>query len=238
MPRYNIFFNDSSILDLGIYAVKRPNIPIAERNIEEKELKGRDGSLTTDYKTYKNISIDIEFNFIEVKYYYEKVRIINKWLNNIIDNKIRFTDNPEYFYKVKYTLYKDIVRTYKVKGSFVVSFICEPFQYTDCGQDEIVVSNNSFLDNPSYIEAKPIIKLLGTGIVTIYINSKPLIINLGQNITIDCELREAYKIINGIKENLSTTLKGKWPVLESGENTVSYTGNITKLVIIPNWRIV
>lgn len=237
LPKYNVYFNNDDMLNIGIYAVKRPNIPIPERNVDEKELKGRDGTVTTDYGTYKNISIDIEFNFIDIKDFYERVRIINKWLNQIKDNKLRVIDNPNYFYKVKYTRYKDIIREYKVKGSFVVSFICDPFQYSYFGQEEIVISNNTIIDNPSYILAKPIIKVWGIGIVTLYINSKPLIINLGQNITIDCELKEAFKIVNGNKEFINTTLTGKYPVLEEGENTISYTGNITKISIIPSWRI-
>lgn len=238
MPKYNIFFNDNSILDLGVYAVNRPNVPIPERNIEEKEIKGSDGSLTIDYGTYKNISIDIEFNFIDNKNFYERIRVINKWLNNIIDSNIRFTDNSNYFYKVKYTRCKDIVREYKVKGSFIVSFICDPYQYLECGKDEIEISNNSILNNPSYIDATPIIKLVGNGIVTLYINEQPLVINLGQNITIDCGLKESYRVISGAKEYVNTRLTGKYPILAEGRNAIRYTGNITKVCIIPNWRII
>ncbi|MBB6622572.1 phage tail family protein [Clostridium gasigenes] len=242
MHKYNIHFNNTSALDLGIYAIKRPNVPIPERNIEEKEIKGRDSSLISDYKTYKNISIDVEFNFLESRDFLEKCRAISKWLNNIEDYKLNFTDNPSYFFKVKYVKCKDIVRDLKIKGSFTVNFICEPFQYSKDGQDEIILTNNSTLYNPYFIVAKPIVKLWGEGIIKLNLNGNILEINLGQSIIIDCKLEEAFRTINSKKDYQNTKLKGEYPVLIEGNNNISWTLNIgarlDKTTIQPNFKTI
>lgn len=238
--QYNIHFNNSNAKDIGIIAIKRPSIPVPEKNLLEKEVKGRNGSVMIDYKTYKNITKDIEFNFLESKDFLERCRTIKKWFYNIQDNRLIESDDTDYFYKVKRVVLGDIERELKIKGTFTASFILDPFQYSKYGLDEIILTNNFILENPYFIEAAPIINMWGEGSITLNINGNKLTVNLGQSIIINSDLGLSYRIVNGNTQYQNTRLKGDYPVLIEGENKISYTlgtgARLDKISIIPNFR--
>ena len=79
-------------------------------------------------------------------------------------------------------------------------------------------------------EAKPLIRLYGTGDLTVSVNGKDFTVkDVTTSATIDCESTEAYEG----SEPLVTI--GEFPTLPTGESTVSFTG-ATKIEITPNWR--
>ena len=58
---------------------------------------------------------------------------------------------------------------------------------------------------------------------------------IGQNIIIDSYLDFSYKEDKTPQNN---NVKGKYPKLKIGENTVSYSGGrVDSFIIIPNWII-
>ena len=62
---------------------------------------------------------------------------------------------------------------------------------------------------------------------------------LGEPTYIDCDLGEAYKIVDGelISLNSYIDLGSDLPVLAPGTNEITYSGNITNLAITPRWRL-
>lgn len=62
---------------------------------------------------------------------------------------------------------------------------------------------------------------------------------LGSPTYIDCDLGEAYKIVDGelISLNSYIDLGSDLPVLAPGTNEISYSGDITNLAITPRWRL-
>lgn len=60
---------------------------------------------------------------------------------------------------------------------------------------------------------------------------------LGDPTYIDCEIGEAYKIVNGnpVSLNNVVTIGGKLPELSPGNNSVTYDGTITELKTTPRW---
>ena len=75
-----------------------------------------------------------------------------------------------------------------------------------------------------YIEA--------TGETTITINNSTFKINVDKYAYIDSDLELAYKE----KTDLFNLLEGDYPVLKDGENTISYSSNVSKFEIQPRWR--
>ena len=61
---YEVIFAGVSSADLCIFAVNRPNIPAAERDIETLEVPGVDGAYHIDNGRYKEMTISIEMNYI------------------------------------------------------------------------------------------------------------------------------------------------------------------------------
>ncbi|STB55969.1 distal tail protein Dit [Clostridium perfringens] len=231
---FYFIFNNKKNTDLGIQVVKRPNIPIPERNIELKSLKGRDGSLTRDYKTYNDIKISVSLNFISGENdFINKGAEIANWLYNINDNKLIFSDNDKFYYKVKKIECKDIERSLKVIGKFIVTFVCGPYKYY-IDNNEIEITNSTKINSPMLVaDSEPIISISGSGNVNLIINDKRIVLeNIEENLIINSSILECYKG----KESLNYKMSGEFPVLKRGENIINIEGSIKSIKIKPNWR--
>ena len=56
--------------------------------------------------------------------------------------------------------------------------------------------------------------------------------DISGNIVIDSALQEAYKGTTLMNDHMS----GDFPVLKPGQNAVSWSGNVTRVIVRPNWR--
>lgn len=231
---FYFIFNNKKNTDLGIQVVKRPNIPIPERNIELKSLKGRDGSLTRDYKNYNDIKISVSLNFISGENdFINKGAEIANWLYNINDNKLIFSDNDKFYYKVKKIECKDIERSLKVIGKFIVTFVCDPYKYY-LENNDIEITNSTKINSPILVvDSEPIISISGTGNINLIINDKRTVLeNVDESLIINSSILECYKG----KESLNYKMSGEFPILKRGENIINIEGNIKNIKIKPNWR--
>lgn len=235
--KYFLMFNSISSEDLGIKIVSRPQIPIPEREVELIKIEGRSGSLSEDLGTYKDITITVEFNFIDRKNINDKIRKIAYWINNVNDNKLFFSDDLEYFYNVLKVNSGDIVRELSIKGSFNLNFICSPFKYLNEENEEsgIIIERPMNILSPSLsCDSQPILTIYGSGDITLTINGTDILLkSIDESIVINSEIQEAY---SNTFENLNYKMYGRFPILKNGENIISWIGNVNKIEIIPNWR--
>ena len=228
---YLIFNNKNSYTDLNLRIVKRPGIPAPVKNINKAEITGHDGDLYEDLGGYADISIVVDFNFIDMDNIKRSWRKIKSWLNNIQDNKLIFSDDIEFYYKVKNITLSELTITKKILGTFTATFICEVYSYDIAGLNSIELNNNSTLYN--YLDtSKPLIKAYGGGVGTITINNNNFTVYIADYIYIDTALELAYKDI----KDPANLIDGDYPTLINGENKISWDSNITKIEIQPNWR--
>lgn len=233
---FYVVFNGCKDTDLGLKTTTRPSVSVPQKNIDEIEVAGRDGTLIRDHGTYKNIEIKVSYNFVDRTDFNNKCRIIKKWINKIEDNKLQFSDDLGFFYKVKYCKLDAIERVYKALGKFELTFICEPYMYSSEGQQTVEVINGSNIVNNG-LQCKPTYIINGTGLIALQINNKDEVkINLDGKITIDTDLYICYK--NGVMSN--TDISGYYENLwldEYSDNIFTITGdNISLIEIMPNFR--
>ncbi|MDK0695978.1 phage tail family protein [Clostridium perfringens] len=227
-----IFNNMNSYEDLGLSIVRRPNIPSPTKNKTTKEVPGRDGLLYEVLKGYKDITIPIEFNFIDRTNLKERFRQVKSWINDIEDNKLIFSDDIEWFYRVvDVNLNGDFETILRRKGLFKIDFTCRAYNYTIDGNSPLFMDNNSTLYN-CYLPTEPLIKVTGHGEVNISINNKTFTVDVSDYVYIDSELELAYRN----KGNYFNIGKGKFPILQKGTNTITYSSNVTQFEITPRWR--
>lgn len=232
--RFYVVFNNEASIDIGVKVVSRPEIPSPYPILKEHSIPGKYGN-EYELEGYEDIEIPINFNFIDKENIYEIFRKCKKWINQIKDNKLIFSDNSEIFYRVNYAKITSNERIMKSLGRFTVTFNCEPFAYEMEGQEEILINNEAVIYNAGDLESKPIIKIQGEGLITIKINDDTIKANVGQEIIIDSYLELSYK---SDKTPQNNNIKGKYPRLKLGENTISYSGGrVDRFVIIPNWTI-
>lgn len=89
------------------------------------------------------------------------------------------------------------------------------------------------LFNP-WLPALPLIHVSGTGEGDLAIGGSTIgITGMTGSITIDSDTQNAYDGTLNLNNNI--IVSGGFPVLESGETLVSFSGGITAVEIIPRW---
>lgn len=222
---------DTRVYD--IYQRERIDIPSPEQDVEHVEIRGRHGTLTKK-NGFKDILLHVEFIF------YEKGKSFKKAFNSfkllVMNAKTLTVNNEEdLYYKVKFVEIEDAINVRNDVGEFTVNFTLDPFQYEADNPTEIITSRTT-INNPGY-EAEPVMTAHCNGTGNIYINDQEITIqNVNGTITIDSEMQNAYRIADGYVTNLNSHMIGRFPVLEHGQNTISFDGDISKIELIKNVR--
>ena len=216
--------------DIGVSIVRRSPAILANKNINVINRVGADGDLYEDLGGRKDIIIPVECNFVadNPKTIFRRVK---HWLNNIEDNKLIFTDDPGWFYKVVNVEIGQMEVKFKRKGEFTINFTCRGWQYSLDGDEFLEIENNTMLYN-EYDKAKPLIYVEGNGEITITINNNKFKVMVKDYLYIDSELEIAYRE----KTDCLNIDEGDYPVLTYGENNISFTGNVNKVEMKPRWR--
>lgn len=232
--KYFIIYNEQTNLDFGVSVVTRPSKPSPIMEYEEKDVSGRDGKLYIE-KGYRDIEISVSFNFISKNNnnWDKDFRAIKRWLLSKSDNKLKFSDDLEVFYKVNKIAIDTPERVLKRIGRFNVTFTCQPYTYFEDGLNEINLPSKIYNDN---CISKPIYKVAGEGVLNLTVNGNKIKANVGQNLTIDTELGLCYRT-DGTINNIALTGYYEDMYLIEGDNIFSYTGNFD-IKIIPNWRYI
>lgn len=228
MDSYFIIFNDKTNLDFNVRIPRRVPKPSPIMNYEEKPISG--GNTLYVEKGYSDTEISIEFNFKSNNSWDIDFREVKKWLLNFKNNKLRFSDDLEVFYKVKKVTINNPERILKRMGKFVVTFICDPYVYLSYGDNEIELGN--YLYN-EWLESRPIYRIVGEGLLTLTVNGKAIKVNVGQEVIINTELGLVYR--EGKINNIAMTGMYEDLYIKEGDNNFKWSGNF-KIYVIPNWR--
>lgn len=201
---------------------KRP-----EEQVEVIDIEGRNGSLVDRHGVYRSYERNIEMvNLTE-----DKKPLVHKWLSG--RGVLRTSEDPAGF------SYVDVIDTIERKyigerHSFItVTFLCEPHFYLDAGVLPIEITGAKSLMNIGTDISEPLIKVYGTGNGQILINEQVIpLTGIEQHLTIDTKLQIVHK--DGLPAGRK--MSGPFPILEEGQNLISFTGGITKLELTPRWR--
>ena len=117
--------------------------------------------------------------------------------------------------------------------SFAVNFRSKPFWYQADVAPVTLTTSTSTIDNPGSVYSEPVITVYGTGDITLMVGT--VIVELegiSGSVTLDSELQEAYSGATG----MNSAMSGEFPLLKPGMNALSWTGEVTKVEVKPNWR--
>ena len=226
MNKYFIMYNDLTNLDVDLLITDRPPKPSPTMEYEEVKVPG--GKTLYREKGYKDIDITVPFNFMSKDSWDYDFRRIKKWLLSKGNNKLKFSDDLEVYYRVNSVVIDTPERLIRRAGKFTVTFLCDPYVYID--EDEFKLDNCVYND---YLVSKPIYRIVGEGYLTLNINNKVIKANVGQELIIDTDKGLCFK--EGAINNVA--LEGKYEdmYLLEGENTFSWTKGF-EIYITPNLR--
>ena len=227
-----LIFNNIHSEELGIIVVEGPPEILAQEEYEEIDIEGRNATLTINKGTFPNIeksfilttiNLDQDINLIIEK--------IKTWLFNIKDNKLLYAIQNRYNIVKKIVIEEDIKTTFEEYGDFKVKFVCEPFYYDLLEKNITVTQKQTIISNNGDFASSPRIIIYGTGDLQITINDTTVQINnVDESVLLDSKL---FLCLDKDNNNKSIDMIGNFPLLDKGKNTITWTGNITKLEISP-----
>lgn len=231
--RSYIFYNNQNSNDLDLIIEKTPEIPSVNIEYETIEIDG--GETLTKVKRFKDIPFKFEFAyFADPEEYLMKKSRIDNWLLNSIDNYLIYSLDEFTAYKVKQVSIDNTTTTSRSIRHFSVTFTCQGLKYLSSGLKPIPLTSSGIeLNNFGLHESKPLLKIYGSGNVTVNINNNSFTVkNISNYVVIDSELKECYKD----SANMGKNMTGDYPILSIGKNTISWAGTVTKIELTPRWR--
>ncbi|HEV1934329.1 TPA: phage tail protein [Streptococcus pneumoniae] len=204
-------------------------IEAAKPHAESVDIYGLNGSyrvLDGSYESYERT----------ISFYVPKLVDIS----TIVD-KFQSKENViEFSYQLGSYFYADFSgATYNRNGMHAwkidVKLIMQPFRYQK-NVDPIVLTTSGTINNPGTVYSEPIIEVEGDGDVSLTIGRKTMYLAIKTKATIDC--RQGKQNIYNATGAVQNTLRKRGGFLEipTGKVGVSFTGNVRKITIRPNWR--
>ncbi|WP_459480238.1 phage tail protein [Clostridium saccharoperbutylacetonicum] len=219
-------WNGISSDDMGVKVISLPPVSLSAENTKEITIEGRDGFLT-EFKGYSG-----ETKKVEADYFGDDPYSICSWLRG--NGEVTFSNEEGFYYKARISNQIPLEQIIKNQMyNFLIQFRCQPFKYFISGRNKnIINSNGTILNNFGNHKALPIITIYGSGNITININGRAFILsNLYDSITIASEIEE-------VLDGKGKLMEGDFPYFDPGKNIISWSGNVTKIEVTPNWRVI
>ncbi|GGD05079.1 phage tail protein [Enterococcus wangshanyuanii] len=222
----------------NVYMRERPKRPSAARVIEMRERPGND-SIVMDFKYYKNAEQTIScyakaVNLEEVSVLEEE---ISYWLDmgSYTDYTVYY--DPHYIYQAIVTSSPEFTGQRR-NGNLIpfdFSISLRPFKMSRVGLSW--KTNKKILINTEKYPSKPKIHIFGSGDISFSINDQVFELKgVDEEILIDSAIEESYKKVKGeIVPQDEKTLFRDYPLLNTGRNKISWTGDVQKIQIMPRW---
>lgn len=229
MKNYLIFKGIDSRLFKNLIISELSPISKPKMRVSTTEIDGRDGDIVEEigYSAYtKTIKIGLKNS--------DDIDKIIKYFSGKGD--LILSNEPDKFYKAQIFEKIDYERLIKFRTANI-NFHVQPYKYA-LNEPPFIFNikdeKELKVTNIGYEKSKPIFTLYGSGEVAILING-----DLAFSIEIDDEFvvidsieEEAYKDVTLKNRNMS----GDFPILDIGVNTITWTGNLTKIIVEPKSR--
>ena len=214
---------------MGVIVTAMPPTVRAAQRVESVKVPGRSGSLHETDGSYDNYTKTMECAIKNR----QKIDDIAAWLTG--SGEIIFSSEPDKVYRVTISNTISIAQMMRTFQKFQVSFDTYPFKYSVNRFDEALeLEKPAVILGKGTVYSQPVITVYGSGAVTLTINGKAYpLSSVDGYVTINSEIEECYK--SGLNMN-NIFSADEFPRLEPGDNTISWTGNVEKIEIQPNWR--
>jgi len=190
---------------------------------------GMNGSYNQEEGTFENyertIRIFIE-RFSDLSILVEKFKAVG--------NQLEFSYQPDSVF------YADLLDTeITPKGMYgwelSIKLDMQPFRYPK-DVAPVVLTSAGTIDNIGTVYSEPIIEIEGDGDISLTIGRKTMYLTVNTKATIDCRqgMQNIYNATGAVQNTLRK--RGGFFEIPVGTSGVTYTGNVRKVTIKPNWR--
>lgn len=231
-----ITFNGVSSEHYGINVEREPDYEYPERDYEIVHVPGRNGDIVVDKGSYKNTtrSYNIAVGSVE-RNFTDMAKDILKWLHSS-SGYARLEDSyePDFFRLAMCKETGTVTNIFGHAGRCTIKFNCKPQRFLKTGERNVTFTRTGSLVNPTGFEALPTIKVYGNGDGVLSVGGDTVTISgIDSFLVLDSEVGDVYK--NSQNMNSRVVFSNGFPTLKSGTNSVSFSGNITKVEVMPRW---
>ena len=214
--------------EYGVHVLEQPVLTLPNERATFVDVPGRSGSLTVleGESVYDDLVLTAQC-IVENTERYEEIAAFLKG-----SGRVTFANRPEGYYEariVNQIPFEKILRG-NPHRSFAMNFSCKPFWYAESVPTITVTKSGTFVTNPGNIYAEPKITVVGSGSITLMVALTIVELEgIAGNITLNSALQEAYSGTT----SMNSAMSGEFPILYPGANAISWTGNVSKVVIEP-----
>ncbi len=224
-------WNGVRCTEYGIHVTAQPSNICPSERVTFTNVPGRPGSLTTleADDVYDDFILPVECTVADLS----RLPEICTWLRGA--GKLQLAARPGGFYNARVANqieFSKILRNHENRA-FTVNFRCQPFWYQENVPEITVTTSGTFITNPGSVYSEPVITVCGSGEITLMVGMTIVELDgITDSITLNTPIMEAYEDTT----SMNGCMSGDFPTLLPGSNAISWAGNVTKVVIQPNWR--
>jgi phage-related protein len=224
-------WNGIRCTDYGMHVLEQPPLTMPAERVTFTDVPGRSGSLTTleGDDIYADMVLTAQCMIADPA----RIPALCGWLKG--GGRVTFANRPGgcYYARINNQIAFEKILRGNPHRSFAVAFRCKPFWYQVGVEPITLTASGGTITNPGSVHAEPIITVHGSGDITLMVGTTLIELEgIKDSITLDTPLMEAYSGIVSMNGRMS----GEFPVLKPGMNAVSWAGDVSKVVVEPNWR--
>ena len=228
-----LIFDGQESRDYGVYISGSGTYNAPEREYDPLPVPGRVGDILGQEKRLANMEL-IYPAFIYANFKQNLAAFRSMLLSRTGYRRLSDTYHPEEYRRAYYRGGAEVsARATNSAGEFEVAFSCDPRRFLTAGEVTREFTTAGKLNNPTPFASKPLIRVYGTGTLTI---GGDVITVTGSYPYIDINSEEMDCYYGSLNANSLVSFSSrKFPELQEGPTGVSFSGSITKVEITPYW---
>ena len=222
--------------DMDCWLIEYPERGLARSKGIEQNVPGRDGMLWIPENAREDYPMTLHVKFGKNA----NLNFVRAWLAGVGDLVI--CDEPSLAYK-NARLSKHFEGGRFLPGCAAqrvqLHFTTSPYryEYPEKGPQTFTTSG-AYINNPGTAPSEPRITITGNGDFSVTINAQLMQFSaVSDGIIVDSELMDCLNP-DGLSLANHLAMMDDFPLLQPGDNMISWTGNVTSVTIEPRWRYV
>lgn len=201
--------------------------------VEAQTIPGRNGDLILETGSYENRGASASC-FCLQKDVEKAISLAGRFLMGEKGyRRLETSDDPDHYWMARVENSPQIAMRLRTLAPFEIGFDCKPQRFLKSGESAISFASSGTIENPYGQTAKPLVTIYGQGDGVFTIGEYSVSIKgMDGVLYLDSETQNAYNDDGNQNNKINAPV---FPMIESGENVVGFTGGITSVEIVPRW---
>ncbi|MEB7428493.1 phage tail family protein, partial [Enterococcus faecalis] len=204
----------------------------AGSDISLEEIPGIDGDIAVSNHRLKGLgkTFPCRLRLPSNKKIEDITNDISNWLKTDISwDDLFFSEEPQFVYRAIYYEEYDVERIVSFYGKTSLKFRIKPYKYFKDSLSPIEITNGQYLENKGSRPSNPLLRIEGSGDITIKFGSNQLRLKgIDQGIIVDLQA-QVVTSLDGSRPAYDKVYTYPFPKFPVGRHRVTWTGNATKV---------